>query len=103
MVGKATTATRAYSLDFKYQFATDHTKVPSLLPQLGLRQPEVVPFVVELLASLFACELPVDDDVVAIHCSVPCLRFAAQISERWNSAQPQALTAEEADLDPGLV
>jgi hypothetical protein len=34
---------------------------------------------------------------------VPCFRFMIQVGQGWDSTLPQALSAEQADLDLGLV
>ena len=54
-------------------------------------------------ARLFSGELPVDRDVIAIHASIPGFGLAAQHHDVPDPTFPQALAAEQADFDLGLI
>ena len=54
-------------------------------------------------SSLFAGEVPLDGGAIAIEATVPGFYFVLQRGQIAKSAFPQALTAEQADFDLGLV
>src|SRR5664280_1214631 len=57
----------------------------------------------EFSACFFSGELPLDSDAAAIGTAIPGFDLAAEHSDIPDPALSQALAAEEADLDLGLV
>ena len=54
-----------------YWKSAGHQKIPLVLSPC-----DVVSVVAELLACLLACELPVDGDLVVVHCRAPGVKFS---------------------------
>jgi hypothetical protein len=54
-------------------------------------------------SSVLAGEVPFDGSAVAVKATVPSLDFVLQSGQMADSAFSQALTAEQADFDLGLV